>query len=124
MSGIKVPFATQEIGYDQDQVDRYITKLAKEYSSLQKNYTDLFAKYEVQTKQADIGMAAVSKAIVDAEVRAIQIVAEANNEAAQIKGNAHVELVHIQQEKDRVINDIFGMIKSLKGIVPFSMGDN
>ena len=123
MSGIKVPFATQKMGYDEDQVDRYITKLTDEYSNLQKKYTGLFAKYEAQSKQTDVGMAAVSKAIVDAEVKAIQIVAEANNEAAQIKGSAHVELVHIQQEKDRLTNDIFEMIKSLQGVVPFSIGE-
>ena len=123
MSGIKVPFSTQKTGYDQDQVDRYIGKLTDEYANLQQKYTDLYAKYDVHAKQSDIGLAAVSKAIVDAEVRAIQIVAEANNEAAQIKGNAHVELVHIQQEKDRVVNEVFEMIKSLKGVVPFSIGD-
>ena len=123
MDGIKVPFATQKAGYDKDQVDRYVSKLADEYTGLQQKYTDLYAKYEAQTKQADAGLTAVSKAIVDAEIRAIQILAEANNEAAQIKGSAHVELVHMQQEKDRVVSDIFEMIKNLKGIVPFSIGD-
>jgi len=123
MSGIKVPFATQKTGYDQDQVDRYINKLTDEYTNLQQKYSDLFAKYEAQAKQSDVGMAAVSKAIIDAEVRAIQIVSEANNEAAQIKGSAHVELVHIQQEKDRVINEIFELVKSLKGVIPFSLGE-
>ena len=121
MNGMKVPFALQKMGYDQDQVDRYIDKITDEYTSLQQKYTDLYAKYNVQTKQSDAGMAAVSKAIVDAEVSAIQIVAEANNEAAQIKGHAHAELVHIQQEKDRVVNEIFEIIKALKRVVPISI---
>ena len=123
INGIKVPFATEKMGYDQDQVDRYIHKLTDEYSSLQQKYTDLYAKYNGREKLNDVNMAAVSKAIVDAEVRAIQIVAEANNEAAQIKGSAHVELVHMQQEKDRVVNEIFEMIQNLKCIVPFSIAE-
>jgi len=123
MNGMKIPFATQKTGYNQDQVDRYIGKLADEYASLQQKYSDLYAKYDVQSKQSDVGLAAVSKAIVDAEVRAIQIVAEANNEASQIKGNAHVELVQIQHEKDRVVNEIFEMIRNLKGVVPFSIDE-
>jgi len=123
MGSVKVPFTTQKMGYDRDQVDKYINKLTGEYSSLHKKYTELFSKYDLHAKQSDMGMAAVSKAIVDAEVRAIQIIAEANNEAAQIKGSAHVELVHMQQEKDHVVNEIFDMIKRLKGAVPFSIGD-
>ena len=123
INGIKVPFATQKMGYDQGQVDRYVHKLTDEYASLQQKYKDLYTKYNGQEKQNDVNMAAVSKAIVDAEVRAIQIVAEANNEAAQIKGSAHVELVHIQQEKDRLVNEIFEIIKNLKGVVPFSIAE-
>jgi len=113
----------QKTGYDQNQVDRYINKLADEYASLQQKYTDLFTKYDSQAKQSDVGMTAVSKAIVDAEVRAIQIIAEANNEAAQIKGSAQVELVHIQREKDRVVNEIFEIMKGLKRVVPSSIGE-
>ena len=125
MSGIKVPFTTQDVGYDRDQVDRYIVKITDEYTNLQEKYTELHARYDAKPKQTDIGigMEAVSKAIVDAEVRAIQIIAEANNEAAQIKGSAHVELVHLQQEKDRVVSEIFDMIKGLKGVIPFTIGD-
>jgi len=123
MSEIKVQFAIQKAGYDQDQVDRYINKLADEYSGLQKKYTNLFAKYSDQAKQSEVSVAAVSKAIIDAEVRAIQIIAAANNEAARIKGSAQAELVHMQQEKDRVTNEIFEMIRSLKDVVPFSIGE-
>jgi len=123
MSEIKVTFSSQKNGYDQDQVDRYVNKLTGEYANLQQKYTDLFKKYDSLTKQSNVGMAAVSKAIVDAEIRAIQIIAEANNEAAQIKGSAHVDLVHMQQEKDRVTNDIFEMINNLKSIVPFGIGE-
>jgi len=118
-----IRFTARKSGYDQEQVDRYIDKLTFEYTSLQKKYNDLFNEYNSVTKQSDAGMAAVSKAIVDAEIRAIQIIAEANNEAAQIKGNAHVELAHVKQEKDRVVGEIFEMIKSLKGVVPFSIGE-
>ena len=120
---MKVPFAIQEIGYDQEQVDRYIQKLTYEYSGLQNKYTELYGKYDHLLKQSDVNMAAISKAIVDAEVKAIQIIAEANNAAAQIKGNAHVELAHMQQEKDRVTNEIYEIMSGLKGIVPPSIGD-
>ena len=123
MSGVKIPFTTQKTGYDQDQVNRYINKLADEYTKLQQKHTDLITKYDAQAKQSDVGMAAVSKAIFDAEVRAIQIVAEANKEADKIKGNAHIELVRIQKEKDRAVDEVIKMIKGLKEAVPFSIGD-
>ena len=123
MSVVSVPFAIRNIGYDQDQVDRYINKLAAEYTNLQKKYTDLFSRFDAQSKQLDVSMNALSKAIVEAEARAIQIVAEAKNEAAQIKGSAHIELERIQHEKDRAVSEIFEMIKGLKNVVPFSIGE-
>lgn len=122
MDAVKVPFAIQKVGYDQNQVDRYIKKLSDEYTSLKNKYTEMYAKYDYMTKQLDVNNAAVSKAIVDAEVKAIQIITEANNEAAQIKGSAHVELVHVQQEKDRAINEIYEIVNRLRGLVPTSVG--
>ena len=118
MNGTKVPFATQKNGYDQDQVDRYLCKLTDEYSNLQQKYKELYAKYDAHAKQSDVGKTAISKAIVDAEVRAIQIIANANREAAQIKGSAHVELAHIKQEKDWVINEVYEMTSRLMSLVP------
>ena len=41
---IKIPFATQEMGYDRNQVDRYVQKLADEYRGLQHKYNELSEK--------------------------------------------------------------------------------
>ena len=111
-------FAIQQMGYDTDQVDRYIKKLTDEYLNLQRKYAELFGKHDHLVKQSDVSMAAVSKAVVDAEFRAIQIIADANNEAAQIRSGAHVDLAHLRQEKDRVTNEIIDMINVLKGLIP------
>ena len=133
---IKIPFATQEMGYDRNQVDKYVQKLADEYRGLQHRYNELSEKKNGTPLPANgkretigsIGAAsgsigpvnaeAISKAIVDAEVKAIQIVAEAKNEASRVIGNAYTELGKIQQERDRVILEINALVKKLKETIP------
>ena len=56
--------------------------------------------------------------MVDAEVKAIQIVAEAKNEASRVIGTAYNELGKIQQEKERVIIEINALVRKLKDIIP------
>ena len=124
---IKIPFATQTMGYDRNQVDRYIQKLADEYRALQQKYNELSSRASAPSVQQagarqwtaqDASMEAISKAIVDAEVKAIQIVAEAKNEASRVVGNAYNELGKIQQEKERAIAEIDVLVMRLREIVP------
>ena len=119
-TAIKIPFATQESGYDRNQVDRYVQKLADEYKGLQQMYNDLIEQknYTPQPSRQEINAEAIGKALVDAEVKAIQIVSEAKNEASRILGSAYAELSKIQQEKERVIIEINSLIRRLKEIVP------
>ena len=126
---IKIPFATQEMGYDRNQVDKYVQKLADEYRGLQHKYNELSekkngtmsldsGKHEANSSVNNINAEAISKAIVDAEVKAIQIVTEAKNEASRVIGNAYSELGKIQQEKERVILEINALVRKLKEIIP------
>ena len=118
---IKIPFATQEMGYDRNQVDRYVQKLADEYRGLQHKFNELSEKKDgsgVTSERHGINAEAISKAMVDAEVKAIQIVAEAKNEASRVIGNAYNELGKIQQEKERVIVEINALVRKLKDIIP------
>ena len=52
MTAKMVPFATREIGYDPDQVDKYFQRVAAEYSNLQRSYTELYQKYDDLVKRA------------------------------------------------------------------------
>ena len=107
------------MGYDRNQVDRYVQKLADEYRGLQHKFNEVSEKKDgpVSDRQ-NINAEAISKAIVDAEVKAIQIVAEAKNEASRVIGNAYNELGKIQQEKERVIVEINALVRKLKDIIP------
>ena len=135
-AAIKIPFATQENGYDRNQVDRYVQKLADEYRGLQQMYNDLIEQRNytppppvapVQAPapapapspaRSELNAEAIGKALVDAEVKAIQIVTEAKSEASRIIGGAYAELGKIQQEKERVITEINSLMRKLKEIVP------
>ena len=133
-TAIKIPFATQENGYDRNQVDRYVQKLADEYRGLQQMYNDLIeqrnftpppppAPTPVQAPapppfRSEVNAEAIGKALVDAEVKAIQIVTEAKSEASRVIGGAYAELGKIQQEKERVIAEINSLMRKLKEIVP------
>ena len=132
---IKIPFATQENGYDRNQVDRYVQKLADEYKGLQQMYNELVEQKsyvptppappmpppvpsQPPTSRPEVNAEAIGKALVDAEVKAIQIVAEAKSEASRIIGGAYAEIGKIQQEKERVVAEINALMRKLKDIVP------
>ena len=121
MSTIKIPFSTQESGYNQSQVDRYIEKLTAEYGSLQQKFNELEAKVNEQSELGqDDSMKAIAKALVDAEIKGIQIVAEAKSEASRIVGNAYEELEQVKEAKDRTLIEIKELLNGLKDIVPLN----
>ena len=126
-----IPFRTQTLGgYDQTQVDDYFEKLTDEYNKLQTLYTDLNDRYDRLTKQQPTAnMQAISKALVDAEVKAMQIVEDAENKAMQIMentknettrltGKAYMELGQIRQEKERVTGEINEIMDRLNAVLP------
>ncbi|MCL2014375.1 MAG: DivIVA domain-containing protein [Oscillospiraceae bacterium] len=111
-----IPFSTKEMGYDPIQVDQYLQKLSDEYNSLQQSYTDLFGKYDALTRQSGVSLEAISKAMVNAEVQAMRIVAEAKSEASKIIQDAHRDLTFIQNEKARLKTEIGGIANRLKSL--------
>ncbi|MCL2112040.1 MAG: DivIVA domain-containing protein [Clostridiales bacterium] len=129
---IKIPFATQSMGYDRSQVDRYVQKLADEYRSLQLKFKVLSERFEKTESLAasrsgdamDVGTQAISKAMVDAEVKAIEIVAEAKNEASKVVDNAHAELANIQRERERVVAEVSTLMNRLRDVMPTASGKN
>ena len=120
MSTVKIPFSTQETGYNQSQVDRYIQKLTSEYGSLQQKYNELAAKSEQAVQSPDESMKAIAKALVDAEIKGIQIITEAKSEASRIVGNAYDELEQVKEAKDRTLIEIKELLNGLKEIMPSS----
>ena len=125
---IKIPFATEAMGYDRGQVDRYVQKLADEYRSLQQKHKALADRFEktyedpanagAPAEPPTIDEQAISKAMVDAEIKAIQIVTEAKNEAARVVEDAYLELDRVQKDKDRVVAEINTIIRRLTGALP------
>ena len=78
---------------------------------------------------ANVLSEAISRALVDAEVRAIQITSEAENEAsriiaaakdevAKITGSAYMELKEIQQKKSSVLCEANELLNKLQGLLP------
>ena len=114
MTTTTIPFASAEMGYDREQVDKYLQKLAGEYSGLQRLHTELTSKYNALVKQSNDNMGAIAKAMVDAETHAIRIVSEANAEASKIVNGAQDELKMIRNERARLITEISGIIDGLK----------
>ena len=125
MNPTKIPFSTQIAGgYDQTQVDSYLQKLTDEYGNLHSAYLELTEKYDqLAGKQSDANMQAISKALVDAEVRALQIIEDAKTEASRVTGQAYVELGRIRQEKDRAIVEVNDILSRLKALISENTAD-
>ena len=119
MSTVKVPFQTQELGYNKGQVDKYVQKLSEEYGNLQQRFIELSERAGKPDVYSDDTARAIAKAMVDAEIKGIQIVTEAKSEAARIIENAYIELEQIKGAKDRTLLEISDLMKSLKEVVPF-----
>ena len=119
MEMTKIPFNTQSMGYDKNQVDGYIQKLSQEYNKLQTAYTDLTGQYDLLARsQPDTNIRAISRALVTAETTAMQIVESAKAEASQIKNEAYAELGQLRNEKECLAAEITEMVKGLNAILP------
>ena len=119
MEMVKIPFTTQSMGYDKDQVDGYIQKLSQEYDKMQTAYTDLTGQYDLLARsQPNTNMRAISRALVTAETTAMQIVENAKAEASRIRNEAYAEVGQLRKEKECFTAEIAEMVKGLKAILP------
>ena len=102
----KIQFASQKKGYNMTQVDEYINKLSYEYKRLHNMYLLLSDKNERHLQvNGSADMEAISKALVDAQVKRIEIIAGAKAEATRIIEEAYKDYIVIEQEKKRILNE-------------------
>ena len=112
-----MPFSKMALGYDPEQVDKYFKKLTGEYDSLYQKYNELSCEHDVLTRQSADSRAIIAKVLIDSEEKASQIIAEARTEAARIIKEAHDDLLIIQNERDRIINNINDILEGLKATI-------
>ena len=115
----KILFDMQTIGYDQNQVDRYIQKLMDDYRILQQQYYALTGKSDFCKDNAGEHIPekeSFSNALANAKIKAAKIIEEAKNEASTVTANAHKEFEKIQKEEGRMIAEINDLLKELKKI--------
>lgn len=122
MTMMKIPFQIREMGYDQAQVDSYLQKFADEYNRLQLAYNELNDQSnKPANRQPDMNMQAISKALVDAEVKALQIIEDAKSQASQITQTAYLELGQIQQQKERTMSELTELYNRLREMFPVNV---
>jgi len=117
MTTITKYFAEQANGYDKQQVSRYIQKLSDEYSKLHSKFNELANQHDELLKQSFAKREAISKALVDAETKAIEILTDAKAEAARIVESAHSEFQEIQQENSLANADIYRVLTKLRNAI-------
>ena len=117
MNRITEHFTSQTRGYDKNEVNRYIQKITEEYNKLQEQYVELSNQHELLLSQTNANMEVIFKVLVDAELNAKQITADAKNEAARIIGSAHMELQKLQQDKASAVSEINDIVNRLRGLI-------
>lgn len=123
----EVAFTRQLRGYDMVQVDRYIKKLTdayqtaySEYNSVCKKYTDLLEKSSELEKKAQpggINAEIISKTLIDAEIKARNIVNSARAEAEKIKKAAFMDKVVAERSLEAANESLQQTILNLQGLV-------
>jgi len=102
-----ISFDRQFNGYDREQVDRYIAGLDKAYRTAYDEYTAACAKHnelleryrQLECKNSDKpDTDVISKAIINTEIMAQRVRAEAEAEAAVIKAEAEAEAKRIKND--------------------------
>ena len=111
MNQVKNYFTIQADGYDVQQVDSYIQRVAEEYENLRCQYEKLLGQYSSLASQRRAQCEATSQMIADAMSK--QIVAEAKTEADRIVQGAVASLNQINNEKVRVAGELYDMAKWL-----------
>ena len=103
-----ITFPRQFNGYDKDEVDRYVVNLTKAYQTAYEEYNAVCAKYDElleNTKNGDgereqnkSSAAIIAKTLVETEMIAQRIIADANAEAEKIKEETQAATRKIMEE--------------------------
>ena len=136
--GIK--FSEQPMGYDKHQVDNYLNKLTYEYNAMHNEYMNLVSKCnslsetclrlsDEKNRLAEVANhnpsqnaeheSAISRALIDAEMLAKQIVDRANSEHAKIEDTIRIareELKQVQLTKDKMLIEMHEMRKRFNSL--------
>ena len=106
-SGTGITFDKQINGYNREQVERYVTKLAGAYqsayeenNSVNAKYDDLLEEYEklMQEQSDKPGQQVIAKVLIDAQTLAQKIIGDANEEAMRIRDEAQSEAKKAMEE--------------------------
>ena len=136
MIGTNISFTREKNGYDREQVDSYIKKVSEAYQSTYYEYLDLNNKYnnlledrearderEKTSSQEKPGMNSeiAAKTLINTELLAQKIIADAQDEAAGIMEQAQksmteakTEAAEIRVEAARIINDAYAEAAEIK----------
>jgi len=117
MNKINVPFTTDTKGYNTEQVDKYIQTISEEYEILTQKYNELSDEHKKCSSRSAPNMEAIAKALVGAEERAIQVVADAEREAARIIQTANMEVEKIYEAKANLINEVGNLTNEVNKVV-------
>ena len=118
MNRITEHFKTSSRGYDKNQVNEYISMLTTEFENLQNQYTALQQQSEQNQNDPTNNMELISKVLLKAELTSKRIIEDANNEAARIVGDAHVEMEKLQLSKAAIYNEISNLVSELYRLIP------
>jgi len=112
MAGTNVVFKEAIRGYDKEQVDLYITKLSEAYKSaynenqaLQKKCAGLLVECEKPgaQEQNELNSGIIAKTLINTEILARKIIADAHTEAAKAKATAKTTLDEANAEAARIV---------------------
>jgi len=111
----KLQFASQQWGYDINQVDGYLLKLTEEYKNLFHKYEILVAGNESRAKEAEAqGTQTTAKAAHEPAIKGGRAMDDAKNAAAVIIEQANSERARIEQDRNRLIDEIILILDGLK----------
>ena len=113
-------FPEQKLGYDKDQVDSYIIKLTKayqtlfdEYQTVSGKYNDLLGEYKKQESRVEekaekpgLNVDLIAKVLVDAEILAQKIIADAKEEAAKVAERTNKNLEQACDTMRTAVNEV------------------
>ena len=129
---ISISFDTKILGYDKDEVDRYVKLLADAYQAAYDEYHVKCKEYDELLEcsnmldsfdQCDINTEVMTKALIDAEVMADKIISHARREAEKIKEEIFFEKFEAKVFAKNTINDANAEAASLKETAQKTLDD-
>ena len=107
MVSTNISFTKEKNGYDRQQVDNYIKKLSEAYQTTYYEYLDISGKYkslleesEKQDKQEQVELSpdVIAKTLINTEMLAQKIIADAQAEATAVLAEARKSLSNSKEE--------------------------